>query len=604
MFTVANLGRVCDMLVADGLMHEGQVKDVMVRYSVQEKRILIARRTELRRTTGRQRIPYQVGEIEIITSFKFPLPKRDGQVLTEHQITECVARNLGLPFYIPDPLKLDYKMITDTFPGSFAERNLIIPVHRDKRKKKLTLAVADPFDDQMAENLRRYTGMEIDRVLSPKSDLLKTIVEFHGFKRSVDIAAKEFKGGLNELGNLEAFSRMKKLDEIDSSDQPIVQAVWFLFNYAFDQRASDIHIEPKRETSEVRLRIDGVLHRIHIMPKQVHRAVTSRIKTLARMDIAESRRPQDGRIKTTFKEAEIELRVSTVPTAYGEKAVIRVFDPEVLMQEVGSLGMFPTEQEAYEGFIHRTHGLVLVTGPTGSGKTTTLYSTLEYLGSPEVNITTVEDPIEMVREEFNQISVNQRVGITFSSALRNILRQDPDIIMVGEIRDHDTAENAIQAALTGHLVLSTLHTNDTSTSITRLLDLNVMPFLLSSVLTGVVAQRLVRMICPHCKMDTFLTQEQVLKLDIQGAEGRDLKIHYGAGCAKCRGTGYMGRTGVFEVMPVNEHIRGLINTQASAERIKREAMSEGMVTLRDYAIKKMAMGLTTYDEVLRVTTEG
>ncbi len=600
MFTVANLGRICDMLVQDGLMHQGQVKDVMARYSIQEKRILIRARTELRKAMGRQRVPYTVGEMEIVASFNFPLPNREGK-LTEQIITECVARHLSMPFMLLDPLQLDYKMITSTFQGAFAERNMIIPVA--KTTKRLTLAVANPFDTQMVESLRGYTGLEVGTVLSPKSDILRVIMEFHGFKKSVDQAARQFRSELTELGNLEQFSRMKAVEEIDASDKPVVQAVWFLFNYAFDQRASDIHVEPKRETSEVRLRIDGVLHKIHIMPKAVHRAVVSRVKTLARMDIAEQRRPQDGRIKTNFKDAEIELRVSTVPTAFGEKVVIRVFDPEVLMQEVGSLGMFPNEQGLYEGFVGRTNGLVLVTGPTGSGKTTTLYSTLSYLHSPQVNITTIEDPIEMVREEFNQIAVHPRIGLTFAHALRNILRQDPDIVMVGEIRDKETADNAIQAALTGHLVLSTLHTNDTATSVTRLLDLGVLPLLLSSVCVGVVAQRLVRTICKNCKVDTILTRDQVLNLDIKGAEGRNLKVSYGEGCPKCRGTGYTGRTGVFEVMPVNDKIRQLIVEQASAEEIKREALSEGMVTLRDYAIKKMAMGLTTYDEVLRVTTE-
>jgi general secretion pathway protein E len=574
----------------------------MVRYSIQEKRILIAKRTELRKVMNRQRVPYQVGEIEIVASFRFPIPGDDKLILNEHLITECVARNLGMAFFVPDPLKLDYKLITDTFPGSFAERNLIVPLAKDK--KKITLAVADPFDEQLVENLRRYTGQNVEIVLAPKGDLLKTIMEFHGFKKSVDIAAKEFGDSpLGELGNLEAFSSMKRLEEIDATDQPIVQAVWFLFNYAFDQRASDIHIEPKRETSEVRLRIDGVLHRIHVMPKTVHRAVISRIKTLARMDIAEQRRPQDGRIKTDFKSSEIELRVSTVPTAFGEKAVIRVFDPEILMQDIAELGFFPAEQELFESFIARTNGLVLVTGPTGSGKTTTLYSTLQFLSSPAVNITTIEDPIEMVREEFNQIAVHERVGITFGTALRNVLRQDPDILMVGEIRDHDTAQNAVQASLTGHLVLSTLHTNDTATSISRLLDLDILPFLISSTLVGVVAQRLVRKICAHCKMDTVLNHDQILSLNILGAEGRELKVCYGAGCGKCRGTGFLGRTGVFEVMPVNDRIRQLIIQKASSEEIKREAMAEGMVTLRDYAIKKMAMGLTTYEEVLRITTD-
>ena len=588
------------MLVEDGLMHQGQVKDVLARYSIQEKRILIKTRTELRKTMGRQRVPYTVGEIEIIASFSFPMPTRDGP-LSEQIITECVARHLSMPFMLLDPLSLDYKMITGTFQGAFAERNMIVPVA--KTRKTLTLAVANPFDTQMIESLRGYTGLEVDTVLSPKSDILRVIMEFHGFKKSVDKAARQFRGELTELGNLEAFSRMKAVEDIDASDKPVVQAVWFLFNYAFDQRASDIHVEPKRETSEVRLRIDGVLHRIHVMPKAVHRAVVSRVKSLARMDIAEQRRPQGGRIKTNFKDAEIELRVSTIPTAFGEKVVIRVFDPEVLMQEVDQLGMLPAEQELYEGFVGRTNGLVLVTGPTGSGKTTTLYSTLQYLHSPEVNITTIEDPIEMVREEFNQIAVHPRIDLTFANALRNILRQDPDIIMVGEIRDKETADNAIQAALTGHLVLSTLHTNDAATSITRLLDLGVLPFLLSSVCVGVVAQRLVRTICPNCSIDTFLTRDQVLNLNIKGGEGRQLKVSYGEGCPKCRGTGFAGRTGVFEVMPLNNKIRALINEEASAEEIKREALSEGMVPLRDYAIKKMAMGLTTYEEVLRVTTE-
>ena len=601
MFTVANLGRVCDMLVADGLMHDGQVKDVMVRYSIQEKRILIDRRGHLRKALGRRRVSYEVGEMEIIASFKFPIPARDKKKLTEYTITECVARHLGLPFFIPDPTKLDYKLITGTFPGQFAERHLIIPIR--KTKKIVTLAVANPFDTELLESLTRYARAKVELVLAPKSEILKTIMEFHGFKKSVDLAAKQVKSNLGDLGNLEALSKMKAVDEIDATDQPVIQAVWFLFNYAFDQQASDIHIEPKRETSEVRLRIDGVLHRIHVMPKVVHRAVVSRVKTLARMDIAEHRRPQDGRLKTTFKDSEIELRVSAVPTAFGEKVVVRVFDPDVLTQEIAELGMFPAEQEQFESFIERTNGLVLVTGPTGSGKTTTLYSTLQYLHSPAVNITTIEDPIEMVREEFNQISVHKRLGITFSSALRNVLRQDPDIIMLGEVRDQETAEAAVQSALTGHMVLSTLHTNDSATSVTRMLDLGVLPFLLSSVLVGVVAQRLVRCICEHCKVSTLLNHDQIMSLNIPGAEGRDLRVGYGAGCVKCRGTGYRGRTGVFEIMPINRHIRNLIQEQAGADAIRREALAEGMITIREYAIKKMAMGLTTYEEVIRVTSE-
>ena len=603
MYSLTQLGSICDWLVEDGLMHEGQTKDVMVRHSIQEKRILIKRRGELRKALGRGRVPYSVGAMEVVASFRFPLPKGKGKqdALTEQIITECVARHLAMPMMLLDPLKLDYGLVTSTFQGPFAERHMVIPVK--KSSKQLTLAVADPFDEQLIESIGNFTGMEVHVVLSPKSDILRTIMEFHGFKKSVDIAAAQFGDSLVDLGNLEAFSRMKRVEDIEPGDKPVVQAVWFLFNYAFDQRASDIHIEPKRETSEVWLRIDGMLHRIHVMPKAVHRAVISRIKNLARMYIAEQRKPQDGRIKTTFKEHEIELRVSTVPTAYGEKAVVRVFDPEILLQDIGQLGMFPREQELYEGFIGRTNGLVLVTGPTGSGKTTTLYSSLDYLEGPQVNITTIEDPIEMVREDFNQIATHPRIGLTFATALRNVLRQDPDIVMVGEIRDAETAEMSIQAALTGHLVLTTLHTNDAPASVTRMLDLGVLPFLLSSVLTGVVAQRLVRRICDNCKTATLLTHEQVLRLDIPGAEGRNLKIFYGAGCARCRGTGFRGRTGIFEVMPINTHIRELIGARASAEEIRREALAEGMITLREYAIKKMAMGLTTYEEVLRVTSE-
>ncbi|MCK6530497.1 GspE/PulE family protein [Myxococcota bacterium] len=601
MISLAHLGRICDILVGDGLMHEGQVRDAMVRHAVQEKRILIEKRSQLRKLLGRQRVIYEVGEIEVIASFDFPIPGRGDQRLTEATITEAVARHLGLPYVVPDPLQLDYRLVTETFQGAFAERHLVMPIRR--AGKTLTVAVANPFDTQLVENLERFTGSRIEVVVASKADILRTILEYHGFKKSMDVAAEQFRTELVDIANLEQFWKMTGAGEPDAEARPVVQAVWFLFNYAFEQRASDIHIEPKREFSLVRLRIDGVLHKVHMLPKVVHPAIVSRIKTLARMDIAEKRRPQDGRIKTEHGEREVELRVSSTPTVFGEKVVIRIFDPEVLLQDVESLGFFPREQELFESFLSHTTGLILVSGPTGSGKTTTLYSSLQYLSSPTVNVCTIEDPIEMVHEEFNQMAVQPKIGFDFAHALRTVLRQDPDVVMVGEIRDNETAELAIQAALTGHLVLSTLHTNDAATAVTRLLDLGVMPFLISSVLVGVVAQRLMRTNCVHCRMDTFLSQEQVQALAIPGGDGRRLRVRYGAGCARCRGTGYKGRTGVFEVMPINEKIRQLVHDRATAREIKREAMSEGMLTLREYAIKRLAQGVTTYEEVVRVTSE-
>jgi general secretion pathway protein E len=337
----------------------------------------------------------------------------------------------------------------------------------------------------------------------------------------------------------------------------------------------------------------------------VHKAVVSRIKMLARMDIAEKRRPQDGRIKTGKEDGETELRVSTLPVAFGEKVVIRIFDPTVIMQDLSSLGFFSRDYELFESFISRPHGMILVTGPTGSGKTTTLYSALKTLSRPDINIVSIEDPIEMVVEEFNQVAVHPQIGLSFAAALRNILRQDPDVIMVGEVRDSETAFNAVQAALTGHLVFATLHTNDSGTAISRMVDLGVEPFLLSSTLLGVVAQRLVRTICQECRTSTFLTDEQIATLHIKVPEGggKKLTVHYGEGCPTCRATGYYGRTAIYEVLAVTDKIVRLVNERADSKEIVKAARLDGMMTLREAGIKKLAQGHTTFEEVLRVTSE-
>jgi len=587
---------LCEILLKAGKISPEQVREIRAKQDVQRMKLLKARGETLHR--GRMHIEDEVSAIEVAASLNFEMADAPG-VLTEDIITEAVAKCAGLPFKKIDPLKLNPEVITQVLSRAFARRSVSIPIERDD--DKLTLAVADPYNIEVVENIE-HMGYKVSRVVTPKTDILKIITEFYGFRSSVTAAAREMTTEV-DLGNLEQFVKMKSVSEIEATDKHIVNAVEFLFRYAFDQRASDIHVEPKREAGEVRLRIDGMLHAIHTIPKAVHPAFVSRIKMLSRMDIAEKRRPQDGRIKTEYKGREVELRVSTMPTAFGEKVVVRIFDPDILLQELEEIGFAPREYELFRSFIARPHGIVLVTGPTGSGKTTTLYSALKTVATPEVNVVTIEDPIEMVHDRFNQVSVQPQIGVTFGSALRTILRQDPDIIMVGEIRDLETAENAVQAALTGHLVFSTLHTNDAASSITRLLDLGVAPYLISSTIIGVMAQRLVRKICKNCEKAYELLPEEAQAVGLSSGKSRRTVIKYGEGCPQCRGTGYLGRTGIFEVMEVNEKIRSVIRENADAELIGKAAITDGMVVLREAAVRKMLSGETTFDEVIRVTGE-
>ena len=387
------------------------------------------------------------------------------------------------------------------------------------------------------------------------------------------------------------------------TDQHIKAAVNHLFSYALEQRASDIHIEPKRDVCLVRFRIDGVLHTIYNLPKAVHSAITSRIKSLARMDIAEKRRPQDGRIKIGRREEDraAAIRVSTVPVAFGEKTVMRILDPEVLFQRLDDLGFARRDRVVYNSFMTAAHGIVLVTGPTGSGKSTTLYSTLKQIATPEKNIITVEDPVEMVHEEFNQIAVQAQIEVTFSTILRNILRQDPDIIMIGEIRDLETATHAVQAALTGHLVFSTLHTNDAVSTIVRLQDLGLEPFLISSTLLGALAQRLVRRICPHCAEPYPADSAALVRLGFPVSGREPVELKRGKGCLHCRNTGYLGRLGIFEIFPMSDQLKKLIAGRADDAQLRQVAVREGMTTLREDAWRKVQAGLTTVEEAVRVT---
>jgi len=585
------LTHLCDLLEKEGLLTSDQVRTVKLRERAIRERIMSDR------ASGTGRVRYVVSPIEILAELELTGP--DGRRLNEDRITEVVASDAGMPYMKLDPLELDAKLITDTFSQPFARHNIVLPVKRDG--PRIVVAIADPYNVMMQDQLRRTLPFDPEFVVSSKSDILKSITETYGFRRSVRAAADEV-GADVDLGNLEQYVSLKKVDEIEADDAHIVNAVEYLLHYAFSQRASDIHVEPKREASDIRLRIDGILHRIYQLPRAVHGPFVSRLKMLARMDIAEKRRPQDGRIKTEHEGQEVELRVSSLPVAFGEKLVIRVFDPKNLLADLGSLGMHAEELARYESFVNRDTGLILVTGPTGSGKTTTLYSTLRYLHGPGVNITTIEDPVEMVYEPFNQVQVQPKIDLTFASALRTVLRQDPDIVMVGEVRDGETASMAVQSALTGHLVLSTLHTNDAPSTVTRLLDLGVKPFLLASTLIGVVAQRLVRTVCPDCKKTTTLTDDQIAALELKLPRGqkRRLAVKHGVGCPTCRYTGLLGRTAVFEVMTINETIRRLIAREADSTEIMKAARADGMLTLKETAIRTMAQGETPFEEVVRV----
>ena len=430
-------------------------------------------------------------------------------ILTEVQLTQALAEAAGLRFQRINPLDLDLEVVTSALPAGFARKNGIVAIGQNAGK--IVIAVHDPFAPFPDEDIRRVTGLGVERVVAPKADIEAISRSFYDLKTSLKTAEAQLRQGrisTVDISNQEFLSSSNQ-EDLDPAAAPVVKALDHILSYAFEQRASDIHFEPKRELTLVRLRIDGILHDVHVIPKIVYQAVVSRIKLLSGMNLAEKRRPQDGRIKRDEKGREVELRVSTMPTAFGEKAVLRIFDPEILMKGIEELGFAGPEFQKVLSFIERTNGIILVTGPTGSGKTTTLYSILRHLSKPEVNIVTIEDPVEMVIEDFNQVSVRPQIDVTFAAALRTVLRQDPDIVMVGEIRDSETADHAVQAALTGHLVLSTLHTNDAPSSITRLLDLGVPQFLVTSTLAGVIAQRLVRTNCPSCLVEHPPTDEEV-----------------------------------------------------------------------------------------------
>ncbi len=544
--------------------------------------------------------------VDIIVSFKLDINEQKDTSLDEDIIIRAVSQACGIPFKKLDPLNLDMDIVTKTIPRNFALSHLLLPFNF--QNGILEVAVYHPDNKTVLKDIEQANQVKIKPYLTPKSDIKKILAEFFGFQHSISAAEDQFSGtgvgGSVDIGNLEQFVKISPSKEISSSDQHIKSAVNHLFNYALDQNSSDIHVEPKRENCMIRFRIDGTLHTIYNLPKAVHAAIVARIKFLARLDIAEKRRPQDGRIKLSLSgDKEAEVRVSTVPVAFGEKVVMRILDPDVIFQDLDKLGFSKRDRIIYNSFIKSPHGIVLVTGPTGSGKSTTLYSTLEKIATPERNIVTVEDPVEMVYEAFNQISVQPLIDVTFSTILRNILRQDPDVIMIGEIRDIDTASHAVQAAMTGHLVFSTLHTNDAVSSIVRLRDLGLEPFLISSTLLGSLAQRLVRTICTDCKESFEIKGSELIRLGFPVAEKTSYMLSKGKGCRKCRGTGYKGRCGIFEIFSFSEKMKQMVNAGNSVDEIRQLAIREGMTTLREDAWEKVKAGITTYEEAMRVTAD-
>ncbi len=521
------------------------------------------------------------------------------QSLTLDILSQWLADWADQPLFYIDPLKIDASGIASAMSFAFAQRHGILAVNITPTQ--VIIASSQPFIDDWAENLQHVLRKSIKQVVANPADLKRFTVEFYQLANSVSKATGQSQSSIQ---NFEQMLQLGSDANPDANDQHIVNIVDWLLQYAFEQRASDIHIEPRREIAQVRFRIDGVLHNVYELPSQVGIAVVSRLKILGRLNVAEKRKPQDGRIKTKGeKDKEIELRLSTLPTAFGEKMVMRIFDPDVLLRSFSALGFSSEDSRRWEQMAAQPNGIILVTGPTGSGKTTTLYSTLRQLATSEVNVCTVEDPIEMVEPMFNQMQIQSNIDVTFASGIKALMRQDPDIIMIGEIRDLETAEMATQAALTGHLVLSTLHTNDAPSTITRLIELGVPSYIIKATVLGVMAQRLVRTLCPNCKAPHPIDEDEWKNITTPWRAPVPQNTCRPVGCIECRDTGYKGRAGVYEIMPISNTLKEVITDKCDLEVLRKQAIKEGMHSLRLSGANKVGAGLTTLEEVLRVTPQ-
>ena len=534
----------------------------------------------------------------------------DGHVLDAEALTQWLAARTDLDYFRIDPLKVDVGKVADVMSAAYAERHKVLPVQVGVAE--VVVATAEPFVRDWVPEVERQTRKSVRLVVSSPQEVARYTAEFFALAKSVR-AANKLGGGQAGFGSFEQLVELGKTNkQLDANDQHVVQVVDWLWQYAFDQRASDIHLEPRREQGVIRFRIDGVLHPVYQMPIGVMNAMIARIKLLGRMDVVEKRRPQDGRIKTIrmgpggARSDEVEMRLSTLPTAFGEKMVMRIFDPEATVKDLSALGFAPHDAARWEGLMKKPHGIVLVTGPTGSGKTTTLYATLKRLATEEVNVSTVEDPIEMIEPAFNQTQVQTHLDLDFAQGLRALMRQDPDIIMVGEVRDLPTAEMAVQAALTGHLVFTTLHTNDAPSAIMRLMELGVPPYLINATVLGVLAQRLVRTLCPTCKVredevTTAASHEALTDMVKPWKVTGKYKPYQAVGCVECRMTGFRGRMGLYELLTVSEAFKEKITRDPHLEALRKQAVSDGMRPLRLAGAARVAEGSTTMEEVLATT---
>ena len=525
----------------------------------------------------------------------------DAKALDIEALTQWLAGRSGIDYLRIDPLKVDVSKVADTLSAAYAERHKILPVQVSA--SEVVIAVTEPFITDWVAEVERRARRSVRRVLASPQEIHRYTAEFFALAKSVKAAGKAGAGGSGGSSFEQLVELGKSSKQIDANDQSVVQVVDWLWQYAFDQRASDIHLEPRREQGVIRFRIDGVLHPVYQMPMGVLTAMVARIKLLGRMDVVEKRRPQDGRIKTRNPGGnEVEMRLSTLPTAFGEKMVMRIFDPETTVKDFDALGFSAHDAQRWEALTRRPNGIILVTGPTGSGKTTTLYATLKRIATEEVNVSTIEDPIEMIEPAFNQTQVQAQLDFGFPEGVRALMRQDPDIIMVGEIRDQQTAEMAVQAALTGHLVFSTLHTNDAPSAVTRLLELGVPAYLINATLLGVLAQRLVRTLCPQCKVaEAVGTREALTQCIDPWTVSGSYQPFKPVGCVDCRMSGFRGRTGLYELLVVSEPFKTQVTREPDADALKRQAIVDGMRPLRLAGAQRVAEGLTVLDEILSAT---
>ena len=580
-----DLQQIYTWLLADGMIRKTEVKELYA----QSQAIL-------KNTVGPMHPLCAVAHAKLLSA------QPPHKMLTLDALCEWLAQRTGLLFIRIDPLKIDFTKVADVMSASYAARFNILPV--ELTHDTLVVATADPCSIEWEAEISKVSRRAIRRVIANPLDIAQYTTQFFSLAKSIKKANKSNGNDLSLRNNFEQLVELGKINkQVDANDQHVINIVDWLWQYAFEQRASDIHLEPKREMAAIRFRIDGLLHQVYQVPAVVMIAMTARIKLLGRMDVIEKRRPQDGRIKTrTAGGQEVELRLSTLPTAFGEKLVMRIFDPDVVVKTLPELGFPLDDAERWDALTKRPHGIILVTGPTGSGKTTTLYTTLKALATSEVNVCTVEDPIEMVEAAFNQMQVQPGIDLSFADGVRALMRQDPDIIMVGEIRDLATAEMAIQAALTGHLVLSTLHTNDAPSAVMRLLELGVPYYLLEATVIGIMAQRLVRTLCADCKAaDGELGDEIWHSIVGDWALPKPATIYRPVGCPECRQTGYRGRTGLYELLTVTQAFSEQVREETDIHALRRQSVADGMKPLRIAGAMKIQEGATTADEVLKVT---